>query len=164
MIDKSTDGGEHFGALQGGFDHVIHASASGIMGYPVLATSRSDLSIVYAVWEENWDVWFARSDDGGNTWAVAFPLNDQGTLGTTSKQFKPWMDVDATNGNINVVWYDNRNDPANGDQIVDVYFDSSSDGGDTFSADRRITTVSSSKTPRSMKSATASERSSEPEQ
>jgi hypothetical protein len=53
-----------------------------------------------------------------------------------SGQAIPQMSVD-TNGNIVVVWYDTRRDPANGK--LDVFGTTSTDGGHTFSANFAIT-------------------------
>jgi hypothetical protein len=51
-------------------------------------------------------------------------------------QALPQLSVDAQ-GNIAVVWYDTRRDPAN--RLVDVYGTVSTDGGQTFSANNRVT-------------------------
>jgi hypothetical protein len=48
----------------------------------------------------------------------------------------PQLAVDAQ-GNIGVIWYDTRRDPA--DTLLDVYGTASTDGGETFSANFRIT-------------------------
>ena len=51
-------------------------------------------------------------------------------------QAMPQLAVDAQ-GNIGVIWYDTRHDPA--DTLLDVYGTISNDGGQTFSTDFRIT-------------------------
>lgn len=73
------------------------------------------------------DVLVRSSDDGGATWSAAMLVNDDG--GTTS-QFLPWLDVDQATGDVNVVWYDARNDANN--KQVEVFLGTSKDGGATF--------------------------------
>ena len=56
-------------------------------------------------------------------------------------QFYNWLVADAVTGAVGLSWYDTRNDPNN--VKTDVYATSSSDGGVTFAADTRVTTVES---------------------
>ncbi len=90
---------------------------------------------------------FARSTDGGKTWSNVFTLNDDDggrALGLAtslvneviSGQVLPKMAVDG-NGNLSVIWYDTRHDPAN--HSIDVFGLTSTDGGQTFSANYRVT-------------------------
>src|SRR5262249_15512981 len=55
-----------------------------------------------------------------------------------SGQAMPALSVDAQ-GNIAVIWYDTRRDPNN--KLLDVYGTVSTDGGQTFSANNRITST-----------------------
>ena len=48
-------------------------------------------------------IWFARSTDGGATWAAPVMINNQASL---NDQFNPWLAVDETNGQIAVMYYD----------------------------------------------------------
>jgi SdrD B-like domain/FG-GAP-like repeat len=73
-------------------------------------------------------------DDGGRF--VGFETNFQNEV--IAGQALPQMSVDAQ-GNIVVIWYDTRRDPAN--HLVDVYATVSTDGGQTFSANNRITSA-----------------------
>jgi hypothetical protein len=97
------------------------------------------------------DVYFVRSTDYGEAWQTATPtgiLNDDnaGRMATglsadqvIAGQALPRLTVDAQ-GDIGVIWYDTRRDPA--DHLLDVFGTVSTDGGQTFSPNFRITEVS----------------------
>ncbi len=73
-------------------------------------------------------------DDGGNTTQFdGFPQINNEVL---SAQAMPSISVDAQ-GRITVIWYDSRLDPTQ--QAMDVYGTVSTDGGQTFSANFRVT-------------------------
>ena len=113
------------------------------------------------------DVIFARSTDYGQTWQTTFqiggtprqrPQRRQRRPAATgaeddvaSGQALPRLAVDAQ-GNVAVIWYDTRRDPA--DHLLDVFGTVSTDGGQTFSPNFRVTDQSfdadqgSSPTPR----------------
>jgi hypothetical protein len=96
---------------------------------------------------------FSRSTDFGVTWQITFQvgpyagarlLNDDNfgqlpsgpPVDVIDGQAFPQLAVDAQ-GNIGVIWYDTRRDPA--DTRLDVYGTTSTDGGATWSANFRIT-------------------------
>ncbi|MCK4266827.1 MAG: Ig-like domain-containing protein [Thermoplasmata archaeon] len=85
---------------------------------------------IHVVWEDwrnnNGDVYYANSTDGGITFNKNVKVNDDGT-GTT-RQGEPKIAVDNT-GKIHVAWLDTRN--GNGD----IYYSNSTDGGITFNKD-----------------------------
>ncbi|MBI3462472.1 MAG: hypothetical protein HY000_05340, partial [Planctomycetes bacterium] len=104
------------------------------------------------------DVFFARSEDHGLTWekniivlgpqVASALLNDDNdrqkptgvrTDEVISGQVMARISADAA-GNIAVIWYDTRRDPAN--HLLDVFGTISTDGGLTFSPNFRITDVS----------------------
>lgn len=101
------------------------------------------------------DVFFARSTDYGESWETTFSvgpnttsvLNDDngGRLAdgapddVVSGQALPRMTVD-NQGNLGVIWYDTRRDPA--DHLLDVFGAVSTDGGETFSRNFRLSDVS----------------------
>ncbi len=80
------------------------------------------------------DILAIRSSDGGDSWSAPVRVNDDpaGAL-----QFFPWVAIDGA-GNVHVVWYDRRHDGVD----LDVYYASSTDGGATFGANRRLTAAS----------------------
>jgi hypothetical protein len=166
MIDKSTDGGASFGALAGGVDHVVRTfSAIGnpdlgkrvrplgrVNSFPVIKADSCNANRIYAVWAEDpvadddSDVMFARSTDGGNTWSAPIRINDDiNPIGDFHSQFFPWMAVDPSTCEISIVWYDDRDDDNRSDltPLVNLYFASSKDGGLSFSANVRISNPSS---------------------
>jgi uncharacterized repeat protein (TIGR01451 family) len=159
-VDKSTDGGGSFGA-----DVTIRSMNAGIGGgvrplgrvnsFPVIKAHHSNASIVYAVWAEDppgtddSEILFSRSLDGGANWDPPVRVNDDiNPAGDFHSQFFPWMAVDPTDGEIDIVWYDDRDDPdrTDGTPLVDLYFASSTDEGLSFSINKRISTQSSDPT------------------
>jgi hypothetical protein len=101
------------------------------------------------------DVAFARSSDQGQTWQAtvqlggrtARVLNDDNSGQITqglpddvvTGQALPRMAVDVQ-GDIVLIWYDTRRDPAG--KLLDVFATVSTDGGQTFSPNFRLTNVS----------------------
>lgn len=104
------------------------------------------------------DVWFQRSTDNGTTWSEPTRLNGQAPIQFEITQTRhPDVSV-APNGRVDVVWQDRRHwylGPAKETgttgvcththvecdeaRLGDTYYRSSTDGGATFSRDRRIT-------------------------
>lgn len=77
------------------------------------------------------DILSIRSVDGGLTWSDPVRVNDDAS---GEAQFFPWIAFDAT-GVGHVVWYDRR---GNGFDL-DVYVARTTDGGQTFEANVRVT-------------------------
>lgn len=92
---------------------------------------------VYIVWSDDrndqCDIVFARSRDGGFTWETGIRVNDDPT-NNDACQWMPSMTV-APNGRIDVVWYDTRDDPGNLPESR-LYYAYSEDGGDTWSPNK----------------------------
>ncbi len=86
-------------------------------------------------------IWFARSTDGGTTWSAAAKLNDQSGL---NDQFFPWMVVDETTGKVAISYYDTVGDSTR--KSTNVYYQSSTDGGVTWSTPFKVTTASTNET------------------
>jgi PKD repeat protein len=80
----------------------------------------------------------ARSRDGGATWTVntAHPTADVNTV----DRFNQWLSVDR-NGRVFVMYYDTRHSTSRSG--TDIYYSVSTDGGVTWSAGTRLTTVTS---------------------
>ena len=119
MFDKSIDGGNTFGTdifvdeMPGGWAFDI----PGIFrcnGLPITACDISHSEYrgnVYVGWsdqrngENDTDIFFRRSTNGGETWDEVVRVNDDST---SRHQFFTWMTVDSTSGNIYFVFYDRR--------------------------------------------------------
>ncbi|GAH47175.1 unnamed protein product, partial [marine sediment metagenome] len=88
------------------------------------------------------DIYFTRSTNNGNTWSQKIRINDD-PLNNGCDQFHPWLTV-AQDGSIIVVFLDRRLD--SGNLFMDLYMTTSTNGGNTWSENERITTVSSDPT------------------
>ena len=86
-------------------------------------------------------IWFSRSTDGGSTWSSKVRLNHQSSL---NDQFNPWLVVDETTGKIAVMYYDTVGD--SGRKKVDVWYQSSSDNGATWTSPLKVTTAMTDET------------------
>ncbi|MGI0073726.1 MAG: sialidase family protein [Nitrosotalea sp.] len=111
---KSDDNGNSFSRPNAITHH------SGNSGLPQIS---ADTNGVYLLWEDdslgNFDVFFTKSNDTGNTFRTLTNVsNDTGESGT------PRMDI--VGQNINIVWMDNT--AGN----YDILFSKSTDGGSTF--------------------------------
>ena len=86
-------------------------------------------------------IWFSRSTDGGATWQAAKMVNNQASR---NDQFNPCLAVDETNGALVVIYYDTVNDP--GRRKTDLWVQSSSDDGATWSTAVKVTTAQTDET------------------
>jgi Neuraminidase (sialidase) len=82
-------------------------------------------------------VWVARSTDGGATWGAPVMINNQASL---NDQFNQWLGVDETTGRIAVIYYDTVGDSTR--KTTNVWYQTSSDNGATWSAATKLTTAS----------------------
>ena len=88
------------------------------------------------------DIFISYSDNNGVTWSAPAPVTDQ--LLTAVDRFNQWMSVDPVTGDVNVAFYDTRNDTTGFRYQTDYYLARSKDGGVSWGApDTRVTTVSS---------------------
>lgn len=82
------------------------------------------------------NIYFSRSTDGGDTWSSPVVVHSD----TTNDQFWQWLSIDATNGDLAVMYLDSRDDKKN--IMVATYVSYSSDGGITWK-DSRAADISS---------------------
>jgi hypothetical protein len=88
------------------------------------------------------DIFISYSDNNGATWSPPAHVPDQ--FAYPVDRFNHWMSVDPTNGDVNVAFYDTRNDTTGFRYQTDYYLARSTDGGVSFTgADTRVSTVSS---------------------
>jgi hypothetical protein len=80
-------------------------------------------------------VFYFRSTDGGVTWSQPKTINDRDPTSYAS-QYMPNVSV-SPDGRVDVAWWDTRHDT--GTRVNDVYYTSSTDNGDTFTPNVRIT-------------------------
>jgi hypothetical protein len=97
--------------------------------------------VVHAVWTRfignDGTLVAARSTDGGDTWSTPVAISDLHTAGLANARtgsILPTAAIDPRRGILYVVWQDSRFSPGV-DQIV---FSSSKDGGQTWSAPKRV--------------------------
>lgn len=123
-ISTSTVGGDTFGT-----DIQIDDDTANQQN-PAIATRGSNT--VYVAWQDyrygNWDIFFAKSTNGGASFGPPVPVSDAGGV---SEQSYPDIAV-AGNDNIHVVWQDYRIGN------WDIYSAVSTDEGDSFDANVRV--------------------------
>src|SRR5947209_12251852 len=134
------------------FDIAIPAeSFRGALVYPALDVDRSNgphRGRIYCSWMdknkdsvEATDIFLSYSDNKGLTWSKPAPVTDQ--FGYPVDRFNHWMSVDAATGDVNLSFYDTRNDTTGSRYMTDVYFSQSKDGSVTWLPNARVTTESS---------------------
>ncbi len=149
---RSSDGGTTFSApmpiteINNGWFYINPDLL--VISYPSIAADaspespyRGNLYVVYtdSTSSNGADIFFRRSTDRGETWSSPIRLNDD-SINVITDQFHPWIDVDQ-NGVLTVIFYDRRNDPNN--LLMDLYITQSFDGGETWTPNKRVTSVSS---------------------
>lgn len=80
-----------------------------------------------------------KSTDSGVTWSDRVRVNDD-PMYNGCDQFHPWLSID-NDGVIHVCFLDRRDDPVN--MLYNNYYTRSTDGGETWEVNHRISTVSS---------------------
>lgn len=148
---RSTDAGQTWS------DHQEVEPGHGAKRKWLLVADQSS-DHLYATWygnpdsddrgkETDWHVYVRTSPDGGSTWGDRVVVNDQLEDPAGIKRYDPGLAV-APNGRVDVAWYDFRNSPTpegldhndfNVGGFQDVYYSWSSDNGQTWSEDLRIT-------------------------
>jgi hypothetical protein len=88
------------------------------------------------------DIFLAYSDDQGATWSTPRAVADH--LPIAVDRFNHWMSVDPVTGEVNISFYDTRNDTTGSRYMTDVYLTQSKDGGSSWlSPNLRVSTQSS---------------------
>jgi hypothetical protein len=149
-LDRSYDGGQTFGS-DITVQNVNNASRYVYGDILVFSFPAIDIDItggpynghIYVAYMDDspgltdTDIYFTRSTDGGTTWSQKVRINDD-SINNGCDQFHPWLTV-APDGSI-TVFLDRRNDPTN--LLMDLYMTTTTDGGNTWSQNERISTVS----------------------
>jgi len=154
-FNRSFDGGATWGTpgvIAGKvipFDIAIPAeSFRGALVYPACDTDRSTgphRGRLYCSWMDltaggTTNIFLSFSDNRAATWSNPAAVGDPVT---GVDRFNHWMSVDPVTGDVNVSYYDTRNDTTGQRFETDVYLAQSKDGGVTWQPDRRVTDVSS---------------------
>jgi len=157
VFNRSFDGGRSWGvpntvsAKTLPFDIAIPAeSFRGALVYPSLGVDVSGgphRGRIYCSWMDLTpanvtDIFISYSDNNGASWSTPTRVPDQFTFPVD--RFNHWMSIDPTNGDVNVAFYDTRNDTTGARFQTDYYLARSTNGGVSFpAADIRVSTVSS---------------------
>src|SRR5437773_5932541 len=133
------------------FDIAIPAeSFRAALVYPAVDVDRSQGSFrgrLYCSWMDKTplgttDIFISYSDDKASTWAVPRDVTD--VLPFAVDRFNHWMSVDPVTGDVNISFYDTRNDSTGFRYMTDVYLARSNDGGSSWlSPNTRVSTESS---------------------
>jgi len=102
--------------------------ATGNSKEPSIAVSGNNVHVVwYDSRDGNEEIFYKRSTDGGATWEVDRKLTTK-ALGNSDNP-----SIAVSGNTVHVVWYDNR------DGNPEIYYKRSTDGGNTWGADTRLT-------------------------
>jgi Neuraminidase (sialidase) len=124
-------------------------SFRGALVYPSLDVDRSTgphRGRIYCSWMDRaadgtTDILLSYSDNKGGSWSAPASVTDR--VGTPVDRFNHWMSVDPTNGDVNVSFYDTRNDMTGLRYMTDIYLAQSKDGGTSWLPNVRVTNQSS---------------------
>jgi hypothetical protein len=164
IFNASTDGGETFLPGLGSIDLTVHNYVGSLDGpnarffvrsvdrmnsFPVIDVDRSNgpnRGMIYIAWAEvrngfDVDVFIKKltphNGERPDIGAVVKVNNDA----SGADQFFPWLSVDDVTGDVGVVFYDRRDDPAG--IFVNTYLARSTDGGASFAENIRVSSASS---------------------
>lgn len=136
FLTSSRDGGKSFSRARA----ILHTAP--IMfaidtldranGFPQISIDPRGKRL-YLTWTDyrngDLDVFCSSSTDGGKKWNPPVRVNND-SLRNGADQFFQWLAVDPTDGAVNLLFYDRREDPQNRKQIVVLA--RSTDEGNTF--------------------------------
>ncbi|MGH9277513.1 MAG: hypothetical protein ACRD12_05330 [Acidimicrobiales bacterium] len=146
LMSKSTDHGQTWTTKSVDDSPVTCGSRDRCQWIPegTVDPDNGNLYVVFAQADtanNDTNIWFKASTDGGETWGDRKKLNDDTV---NLDQYFPGVSV-APNGRIDVAWHDFRNDVIFQPSATfmtelywDVYYASSSDGGVTWTPNLRI--------------------------
>jgi hypothetical protein len=167
LFNASTDGGNTFlstdvapgkdfrthdfvgGMAEGNIPGLIIRPVPRMNSFPVIDVDRSNgpnRGMIYVVWTETTngadaDIFLKKlTPPNGGRPEVSQPVrvnNDS----TGAHQFFPWVSVDSSNGNVEVAFYDQRND--SGGSLINLYLARSTNGGASFEENNRVSSVGS---------------------
>ncbi len=156
-FNRSFDGGATWGQAgviankQIPFAIAIPAeSYRGALVYPSCAADRSSgvhRGRLYCSWMDlnaagDTDIFVSYSDNEGQSWSTPMPATDQ--LSTPVDRFNHWLAADPVTGDVNVSFYDTRNDTTGYRYMTDVYFSQSTNGAVAWTLpNTRVSSVSS---------------------
>jgi len=118
--------------------------------YPSMDVDRSSgphRGRIYCSWIDlnaagTTDIFFSYSDNAGSTWSVPVTVAEQ--LSIPVDRFNHWLSVDPVTGDVNIAFYDTRNDTTGFRFMTDYYLTQSTDGGVSFlSPNIRVSNASS---------------------
>ena len=157
---RSGDGGETFTEPEVAFriGHHSWPYAQGEMSsaftLPIVIRDRSGGRYgnnIYVVWDQvsggTSDIWLRRSTDGGRRWSDPLRINDNEPPAPgdpLDDRMIPVVEVNR-DGVVGVAWYDRRRDDTR--RCWELFFASSSDGGETFGANVPVATAPSCPPP-----------------
>ena len=157
---RSGDGGETFTEPGVAFRIGHHSwpyaqpEMSSAFTLPIVAWDRSGGTHgdnIYVVWDQvsggTSDIWLRRSTDGGRRWSEPLRINDNGAPAPGSPLDDRMIPVVEVNrdGVVGVAWYDRRRDDTR--RCWELFFASSSDGGETFGANVPVASAPSCPPP-----------------
>ena len=142
---KSTDGGTTwtkarvYSAVDFGIRGNLKPTSIRVSSFPSMSVDRSggpNNGTIYIVWPQRGvapagadpDVVCLRSTNNGVSWQGPVRINND-ALNNGKEQYYPWCTVDQNTGQLNVVFYDNRNTTSDS---TGVFMATSNDGGLTF--------------------------------
>jgi uncharacterized repeat protein (TIGR01451 family) len=160
-IARSMDGGQTYmpavriiDNIKGIRNHAVTQNMR-VNSFPSMAVDISNgpnSGNIYVVWTnvntpgvnsgQGVEVYLIKSSDKGVTWSTPVKVNTD-PLGTNKQHYLPWIACDPTNGNLAVVFYDNRNVSAT---QAEAWCAVSGDGGETFT-DFAVSDVAFTPTP-----------------
>lgn len=153
---RSVNGGSMFPPATRIIDNIRGIRTTGttkamrVNSFPCMAVDLSDgpyRGYLYVVWANigtpgintgtDIDVYMIKSADNGTTWSAPMKVN-QSVPGAGKNRFFPWITCDPDNGNLAVVYYDDRNTDATS---CETWVSYSYDAGETWE-DMKVSDIS----------------------